>query len=465
MVSLFPRMADVAGTDLPALPLATGGRNVVALLYVGYLLSFIDRIVFGIVMKPAKAALGFTDAQLGLLAGAAFAVTYAVASPLGGWLVDRLDRRRLMAAAIAFWSCATFLSGLASSFLAFAVLRAAVGVGEAVFNPLAFSLISDAVPRGRRAGAFGLYLSAGALGTILAYLFGSVALRLLAGPSGAYGVASVVLPVLGALAPWRCVFLLAALPGLLLAWVVLVRLGVPPREASGAGFSQGQTATFLRRHWKLLAGMSVGLAVAQLGAFTALTWNVVFFQRVHGWDLSKAAAWLGATGGIAALLGCLAGGPIINALRRRGYADAPLRLGLAASVIYTMLATAGFLATSPALAVTALALASFWGYMPSLAVYAAMADVLPAGARGRFAGLNTLVIGIVTNSVGPFLVGILNDRVFPHSAGIRLSLVTTLTASMLLAATLIVPLFRPYRRRLAETGMAVGRGQSGVASP
>ncbi len=445
-------MPDAASTALPAPRTATGGRNVVPLLYAGYLLSFIDRIIFSIVMKPAKAALGFTDAQLGLLAGAAFAVTYAVFSPLGGWLVDRVDRRRLMAGAIAFWSCATFLSGLASSFLAFAVLRAAVGVGEAVFNPLAFSLISDAIPRGRRAGVFGLYLSAGALGTITAYLFGSVALRLLAGPSGAYGAASVLVPVLGELAPWRCVFLLAALPGLLLAGVVLLKLGVPSREtATGDGFSEDRVAAFLRRHWCLLSGMSLGLAVAQLGPFTALTWNVVFFQRVHGWDLSRAAAVLGLAGGAAALLGCIAGGPIINAVRRRGYADAPLRVGLAASIIYTVLATVGFLAPSPALAVAALTLASFWGYMPSVAIYAAMADVLPAGARGRFAGFNTLVIGIVTNSIGPFAVGFLNDHAFPHVDGIRLSLVTTLAATMLLAALLIVPALHLYRRRMAET--------------
>lgn len=457
-------MPDAVITPLPALPVATAGRNVISLLYFGYLLSFIDRIVFGIVMKPAKAALGFTDAQLGLLAGAAFAVSYAVASPLGGWLVDRLDRRRLMAAAIAFWSCATFLSGLASSFLAFAVLRAAVGVGESVFSPLAFSLISDAIPRGRRAGAFGLYLSAGALGTITAYLFGGVALSLLAGPSGAYDTASVALPVLGHLEPWRCVFLLAALPGLLLALLVLLKLGVPAREAGpgSPAFSQERVAAFLRRHWRLLAGMSVGLAVAQLGPFTALTWNVVFFQRVHGWDLSKAAAVLGVTGGVSALLGCIAGGPIINAVRRRGFVDAPLRVGLAASVIYTALATLGFLAPSPVLAVVALALASFWGYMPSVAIYSALADVLPAGARGRFAGFNTLVIGIITNSIGPFLVGFLNDRIFPHQDGIRLSLVATLLASMLLAATIIVPALRLYRRRLDETRRAAEPGVPAV---
>ena len=76
--------------------------------------------------------------------------------------------------------------------------------------------------------------------------------------------------------------------------------------------------------------------------------------------------------------------------------------------------------------------------------------MLPAGARGRVGGFNTLVIGVITNSVGPFAVGSLNDRVFPHPDGIRLSLLTTLVASMLLAALLIVPTLRLYRRRLAE---------------
>lgn len=430
------------------------GRHVVLLLYVGYLLSFIDRIIFGIVMKPAKLELGFTDAQLGLLAGAAFAVTYAVASPFGGWLVDKVDRRWLMAGSIAFWSSATFFSAFASSFLIFALLRAAVGMGEAVYNPLAFSLISDAVPRGRRASVFGLYFSAGALGSILAYLFGSATLRVLAGPSGAYGVASVTVPVFGALPPWRCVFLLAALPGLVLAMVVLLKLRVPARETaetSNGSFGEERVASFLRSYWKLLICMSVGLAIAQLGPYTGLTWNVVFLQRVHGWDLSKAAAWLGATGGLAALLGCVAGGPIIDAVRRRGFADAPLRVGLASSVIFTAFATLGFLAPSPILAIIALALASSCGYIPSLAIYAALADVLPAGSRGRFAGFSLLVSGIFTNSLGPFAVGLLNDRVFPEAGGIRLSLVVTIFASTVLACVLILPALRLYRRRLAES--------------
>ena len=431
----------------------TTGRHVVSLLYIGYLLSFIDRIIFGIVMRPAKAELGFTDAQLGLLAGAAFALTYAIASPFGGWLVDRVDRRWLMAGSIAFWSSATFLSAFASSFLIFALLRAAVGMGEAVYNPLAFSLISDAIPRGRRASTFGLYFSAGALGSILAYLFGSAALRVLAGSSRAYGVASVMVPVFGALPPWRCVFLLAALPGLVLAVVVLLKLRVPARgatETGHGGFSEERVVSFLRRYWKLLIGMSVGLSIAQLGPYTGLTWNVVFLQRVHGWDLSKAAAWLGATGGLAALLGCIVGGPIIDAVRRRGFVDAPLRVGLASSVVFTAFATLGFLAPSPVLAIVALAAASSCGYIPSLAIYAALADVLPAGSRGRFAGFSLLVSGIFTNSVGPFAVGLLNDRVFPQADGIRLSLVVTLFASTVLAGLLILPALRLYRRRLAE---------------
>ena len=130
-------------------------------------------------------------------------------------------------------------------------------------------------------------------------------------------------------------------------------------------------------------------------------WKVLVGLAARSLTAPKAAALLGLTGGLAALLGCLAGGPIINAVRRRGCSEAPLRVGLAASVIYTMLAAVGFLAPPPVVAVIALALASFWGYMPSVAIYAAMADVLPAGARGRFAGFNTLCSGDRGHLMGP----------------------------------------------------------------
>ena len=73
-------------------------------------------------LEPVRAEFDLTDAQLGLLAGLAFAVA---AIPIG-MLVDRVSRKKLLAAALAVWSGLTALCGLATSYLTLLVGRAAV---------------------------------------------------------------------------------------------------------------------------------------------------------------------------------------------------------------------------------------------------------------------------------------------------------------------------------------------------
>ncbi len=127
--------------------LATDSQTVVLLCYLGFLLSFGDRAVFSMVLKPIQASLHFTDSQLGFLVGPVFAVAYSIFCMFSsGVLVDRFSRKLIMICAIGFWSAMTFSTGLVSAFYMMLLARAMVGVGEAFMHPLAMSLISDTVP-------------------------------------------------------------------------------------------------------------------------------------------------------------------------------------------------------------------------------------------------------------------------------------------------------------------------------
>ncbi|WP_428390923.1 MFS transporter [Lichenicoccus sp.] len=427
----------------------TKGRGIVIFLYLAYMLSFADRVIFGIVMKPAKAALGFTDSQLGLLAGAAFALSYAIFCPIGGLMVDKFNRKAIMVAAITFWSVMTFVTGLVSSFLAFAVVRACIGIGESLLGPLAVSLVGDSVRREERARVFGFYLSAGAVGTILAFVIGAGVIHLFSrSPHGGLFVYGI-----GVIAPWRAVFLAAALPGFVLAFAVFLRLREPPRtlgHPASAPAGHDDTMVFLKRHWTLLVSMFIGLAACQLGSFTWATWGVVFFGRVHGWSLSQSATVLGATTAISALFGCLACGRIIEAVRRRNVVSAPFWVGMISSIVFAILGSIGVMMPNASAAVAVLTMASFCGYMPAVSIFAAMGDLLPAAARGRFAGLQTLAIGVITNTLGPYMVGMLSDRAFPSVTGIRYSLLTTFLSTAAVGTLLVLPSMAAYRRRMQE---------------
>ncbi|MCY3987777.1 MAG: MFS transporter, partial [Gammaproteobacteria bacterium] len=141
----------------------------VVLLTLSYFISYIDRTVIGLLVEPMKADLGLSDGQMGLLMGLAFGIFYATMGLPLGWLADRTRRTSIVSCAIALWSAATALCGLASNYLQLFLLRMSVGVGEAALSPCAMSMIADSFPKEKRGKAIAVYSMALSLGTATAY--------------------------------------------------------------------------------------------------------------------------------------------------------------------------------------------------------------------------------------------------------------------------------------------------------
>src|SRR6202007_250790 len=89
--------------------------------------------------------LGLSHTQLGILL-AAFFWSYAPAQLPAGWLAERLEPRRVVAAGLAIWGAATALTGLFSGFLALLVLRLVLGLGESVMYPACFKILATEAP-------------------------------------------------------------------------------------------------------------------------------------------------------------------------------------------------------------------------------------------------------------------------------------------------------------------------------
>lgn len=204
-------------------------------LFLVYLLNFIDRQILSILANDIKADLGLDDAQLGFLYGTAFAIFYALFGIPLGRLADNWSRTRLLALGLGLWSCMTALSGFARSAASLTVARIGVGVGEATSAPVAYSLIADLFPRRLRGTALGIY-SAG--------LFTGSGLSLLIGGSivETWNRAYPHDAPLG-LAGWQAAFLIVGLPGLVMAlWVLSLR--EPMRGAMDAQPTQPHERPF-----------------------------------------------------------------------------------------------------------------------------------------------------------------------------------------------------------------------------
>ncbi|MGE4653170.1 MAG: MFS transporter, partial [Myxococcota bacterium] len=187
----------VQASNSPPLPMGlVRSRYALGLLFVVYAVNHVDRQIRHILIEPVRLDLELSDAQMGALVGAAFAIFYTFAGlPIARW-ADRGNRRNIIAVALAIWSAMTVASGLARGFLTLMAARIGVGVGEAGCTPPAHSLISDYFPAERRATALSIYALGVPMGTLLGLAFGGY----LADQVG-----------------WRMAFFVVGAPGVLLA--------------------------------------------------------------------------------------------------------------------------------------------------------------------------------------------------------------------------------------------------------
>ena len=91
---------------------SSGQANyLLGLMFLAYVVSFIDRQVLGVLVGPIKADLDLSDFQFSLLQGAAFAILYSVmAIPLGR-LTDTKNRKLIVAIGVFGWSLMTIGCG------------------------------------------------------------------------------------------------------------------------------------------------------------------------------------------------------------------------------------------------------------------------------------------------------------------------------------------------------------------
>jgi MFS transporter, Spinster family, sphingosine-1-phosphate transporter len=184
-------------------------------------MSLLDRNILAILAPRIKHDIGIGDAEMGLLYGTVFALFYALFSLPLGRLADGWMRTRLLGITLAFWSVATALAAAAHGFALLALSRLGVGVGEGAAQPAGFSLVMDHYPKPRRGFAMGVIAAAIALG-----LGGSLVLGGVAADWWDHRNAGGAAPL--GLKGWQFAFLVAALPGFVLA-ALLYRMPEPQR--------------------------------------------------------------------------------------------------------------------------------------------------------------------------------------------------------------------------------------------
>lgn len=108
---------------------------VVALIFAGILISYIDRGNLGIAAPSIMREFAFPPSMMGVLLSAFF-WTYAIFQMPAGVIVDRFGIRIVYAAAFVLWSLASAAIGLSRGLTDILILRLLLGVAEAI-GPIA----------------------------------------------------------------------------------------------------------------------------------------------------------------------------------------------------------------------------------------------------------------------------------------------------------------------------------------
>lgn len=133
---------------------------VVALLWVVALLNYMDRQMLSTMQAAMK--LDIVELQQAEAFGALMAVflwIYGIVSPFAGIVADRVSRKKLVVGSLFVWSLVTYLMGYASSFHQLYMLRAMMGISEALYIPSALSLIADWHEGKSRSLAIGVHMT------------------------------------------------------------------------------------------------------------------------------------------------------------------------------------------------------------------------------------------------------------------------------------------------------------------
>jgi len=185
-----------ASTSTPTAP-RTYAWIVFALTF-GLLLSdYMSRQVLNAVFPVLKAEWTLTDTQLGSLSSIVALLVGLLTFPLSV-VADRWGRVKSVTLMAALWSLATLGCALAANYNQMFIARFCVGVGEAAYGSVGIALILSIFPAHLRSTLSSAFMAGGPVGSVVGMAFGGVIAaqfgwRWAFGAMAAFGLALVIL--------------------------------------------------------------------------------------------------------------------------------------------------------------------------------------------------------------------------------------------------------------------------------
>lgn len=289
---------------------------VVALLWGVGLLNYLDRQMLS-TMRPAmqidieelRSATNF-----GYLMGI-FLWIYGLMSPVAGIVADKINRKWLIVGSLLVWSGVTFGMGYATTFDQLYVLRAIMGISEALYLPAGLALIVDYHQKKTRSLAVGIHMTGLYIGSAL----------------GGFGA------TIAAAYTWHITFHSFGLIGIAYAFVLMFFLKEKKEHIVSEVVAERKKIPLLRGLKTLFANPSFWVillyfAIPSLPGWAVKNWLPTLFSKSLHIPMSQAGPMATVTVSVASFIGVIAGGVlsdrwVMGNVRGRVYTGA-IGLGL-----------------------------------------------------------------------------------------------------------------------------------------
>jgi MFS transporter, ACS family, tartrate transporter len=408
---------DSAGLERRTI--ARVSSRLVPFLILCYFVAYLDRVNVGFAALTMNQDLGISATAYGLGAGIFF-FTYFIFEVPSNLFLERFGARKWIARIMLSWGLLSGAMAFVAGETSFYVVRALLGAAEAGFFPGIIFYLTLWFPAAYRARIIGYFMAAIPLSSVI----GAPVSGYLLGLDGVAGLKG-----------WQWLFVLEAVPAVLLSFVVFFYLTDRPAGAAwlqpderdwlAARLEAEQRQRVAARHFTVgQALMNPRVLALSLVYFAAVAANygVGFFlpQIIKGFGLSnEATGWITAIPYFIGVIAMVYWGRHSDRWRER-------KLHCAGALLVAALGIAGCaLFESPTLRVVAISVggAGIFGCLP---VFWALPTSFLSGAAaaGGIAIINS--IGNLSGFAGPFVMGRLKDVTGNFETGLLVIAATAL---------------------------------------
>ncbi|MEW5979489.1 MAG: MFS transporter [Acidobacteriota bacterium] len=382
-------------------------------LWGAFFIAYITRQSIFSIFPVLRESLGFTEVQLGLT-GTVFLWAYACGNPIGGYLSDRISKKKLIVTSILLWSLCMFMIGMTQSPAALLTWRGAMALAQSLYIVAAISLITQVHTEYNRSKALSLHGTAQFAGITFGGWYGGFVAEAL---------------------DWRWMLWLAGVAGALYTPLLLYGLRDP-----GPTASQGTNpAADGAGHWLGVLRIPTYLSLCfNFIAINAMLWVIYAwlpdFLR-HKFQLSLGSSGFTATVYVqsATIVGILTGASIADYLVRKTARGRAYVLLAGLAIACPFFFGVGHGSSLLVVKISALGYGFFKGaYIANF--FATVMDIVPQQTRGFAVGFSNM-LGSVSGGLAAFLVGLLKTRFSPEtlfSFGTALGAVAALTLAVTL---------------------------------